>query len=149
MAYQIPKNSPRAWEIVKGINAARTVDERVELLKQNPHFGLKCLLQINFSPERIQFALPGAEPPTWKKHDVPSIDLSKAVMIFSHLKKDSKSLNQFKKEAKYVQLLESVGKDDAELIIQAIGHEMHKRNRGITEVVVERAFPGLILKPKK
>ena len=60
--------------------------------------------------------------------------------ILAHMKSGQIDEDKAKKEMMFIQLLEGLHKDDAELMIAVKEKELNKRYKGLTDAVVKEAF---------
>src|SRR6056300_579639 len=122
--------------------------DRVRFLQQNKSHGLTDILRINYD-ETIVSALPlGA--PSYKKDDAPKgyeyTILNKAYTQFKYFFKGpiANGMKPLKREGLFLNLLESLNPEEAELLIAAKDKKM--KYKGITKKLVCDAFPNLIVK---
>ena len=131
-------------EVVKKLKSAKTKTERVQILKDNDCAAIRGLLRMNFD-ESLVLALPKGEPP-YKKATFPdgfgkTSLKSSATGWYVFIKELSPTLKQSKREAIFIQLLESLDKTEADILIQA---KERKLDLGLTKKAINEVFPGLI-----
>lgn len=139
-----------AETLIKANNIKNTND-RVRFLQQNKNNRtMLILLQMAFSPN-IKFALPDGPtpytplPPEFPDNEGRLYGETRRLYLFvegGFAGKINNSLKQDRREVLWVQLLESMDANDAALL-DAVkdGKTPYK---GITAVVVRKAFPGLL-----
>ena len=122
--------------------------DRIAFLQANKSPGLLDLLRINFDDSIISLLPKGA--PSYQQDDAPkgyeySI-LNKEYKKFKYFFKGpvGNAIKPLKRESLFLQLLETLNKDEAELLIAAKDKEMQVK--GITKKMVRETFPNLILK---
>jgi hypothetical protein len=123
-------------------------EERIKFLRMHKSPGLTDILRINYD-ETIVSALPlGA--PSYKQDDAPKgyeyTILNKAYTQFKYFFKGpiANKMKPLKREGLFLNLLESLNPEEAELLIAAKDKKM--KYKGITKKLVSDAFPNLIVK---
>ena len=123
-------------------------EERIQFLQKNKSPGLTDILRINYDDSIVSVLPLGA--PTYKQDDAPKgyeyTVLNKAYTQFKYYFKGpvSSGMKPLKREGLFLNLLESLNVEEAELLIQAKDKKM--KSKGITKRLVNDAFPGLIVK---
>jgi len=133
-------------EIIAKCAEFNTADEKVEWLKEHDSMPLKMVLQATYDKERVEWLLPNTAPP-WKKNEFE--DQAKQLLYTEarRLKIFIKgggydNMNQSKREALFIQLLQDIDNDDADML--ANYSIQQKPFKGLQKKTVNRAFPGLI-----
>lgn len=123
-------------------------DERIKFLQLNKSPGLTDILRINYD-ETIVSALPEGAP-NYRQDDAPKdyqyTILNKAYTQFKYFFKGpiANEMKQIKRESLFLNLLETLHVEEAELLIAAKDKSM--KYKGITKKLVKDAFPNLIVK---
>lgn len=110
----------------------------------------KALMQVlhaTFHPE-VKFILPSGAPPFTKlakSVDAQGTLYREAKRLYLFIEGLSPPVQQLKRETLFVQLLESVDPDDADLLLAMKDKKMPYK--GITYVLVHATFPGLLPDP--
>jgi len=123
-------------------------DERIKFLQLNKSPGLTDILRINYD-ESIVSALPEGAP-NYRQDDAPKdyqyTILNKAYTQFKYFFKGpvANGMKQIKRESLFLNLLETLHVEEAELLIAAKDKKM--KYKGITKKLVKDAFPNLIAK---
>jgi len=120
---------------------------KVEFLRQHEGAPLKVLLKYALDPN-IEWDLPDSEPP-YKPCPYPGQEtrlISEARRLYLFIKGGNPNLNKIKREALYIELLESIHPEDAKLLIAVKNKKIPYK--GITIKLVNEAFPGLIEEKK-
>ena len=124
------------------ISAMKKKEERIEALKQNNNLAVRSVIAGWFDP-RIEFALPeGAPPYKPNKFDEPKALLAEVPRFYLLTKQGNPDLKPAKRELIFIQMLEMVNAEDAEMLISM--KDKKCPYKGITKDVVMAAFPGLI-----
>lgn len=123
-------------------------DERITFLQNNKSPGLTDILRIQYD-DSIVSALP-AGAPNYRQDDAPKdyqyTILNKAYTQFKYFFKGpiANEMKQIKRESLFLNLLETLHVEEAELLIAAKDKKM--KYKGITKKLVCDAFPNLIVK---
>lgn len=130
-------------EFLEGLAKVKKKDERIEILKQNDHFAIRTILQAAFD-ERIKWLLPEGTPP-YRVNDL--VDQENVLVhdcrkLVYFVEGGAPNLKQLKREAMFIELLETVAPKDAELLCAIKDKKFPYK--GITADIVREAFPGLI-----
>jgi hypothetical protein len=131
------------FEIFERFAEKKTRKEKIQYLKDN---GIPAVRDVcrGIYDERLQFIIPEGKPPYTpnRPESVPS-SLRRKHRDFGRYVKGAKSDGQPKYviEKKYIQLLESIHAEDAEIVIDMV---VRKAPKGLTKKIVEEAFPTLL-----
>jgi hypothetical protein len=123
-------------------------DERIKFLQLNKSPGLTDILRIQYD-DTIVSALPEGAP-NYRQDDAPKdyqyTILNKAYTQFKYFFKGpiANDMNPLKRESLFLNLLETLHVDEAELLIAAKDKKL--KCKGITKKLVRDAFPNLIVK---
>jgi hypothetical protein len=131
-------------EIVGKLKSAKTKTERIKILKDNDCAAIRGLIRMNFD-ESLKLALPDGIPP-FKKATVPqgfgnTTLKASATGWYVFVKELSPNMKQSKREALFIQLLESLDAKESEILLQAKERTL---DLGLTKKVILEVFPGLI-----
>jgi len=142
-----PAIKPLISEVLKSANKLGTKGERVQYLQSQDCTALRDILRINFD-ETIELALPPGEPP-FKKFDITSQKLPKQLRFeytkfANFVQAATPKLNQFKRETIFIDLLEAIHPEDAQLFCNA--KDKNIKLKYITKAMIKGAFPNLIKK---
>lgn len=123
-------------------------DERIKFLQLNKSPGLTDILRIQYD-DTIVSALPEGAP-NYRQDDAPKdyqyTILNKAYTQFKYFFKGpiANDMNPLKRESLFLNLLETLHVEEAELLIAAKDKKL--KCKGITKKLVRDAFPNLIVK---
>lgn len=131
-------------EVLQKAHNAKTKAEKIKILQDNVSQALKSILIINYD-ESIVSLLPEGEPP-FTKNEAPAgtehTRLEHEARILHHFFKGGSNLSQIKRENMFIQLLEGLHPDEAEVIIRAKDKQLGKRYK-VTKACVSEAFPEI------
>jgi|TARA_B100001059_G_C17758159_1_gene541171 hypothetical protein len=123
-------------------------EERIKFLRLNKSPGLTDILRIQYDDSIVSVLPLGA--PSYKQDDAPKgyeyTILNKAYTQFKYFFKGpvSSGMKPLKREGLFLNLLESLNPEEAELLIAAKDKKM--KSKGITKRLVNDTFPGLLVK---
>ena len=130
-------------EILTKVNNAKDKPKKIEVLKKYDTNELRMFLKGAFD-EKLEWLLPEGKPPytvneapvgtehTWLKQEVKR--------MFHFLKGGNPQLSQMKRDNMFIQMLEGLSKEEAELLIWAKDNELNKHYKGLTANLVKEAF---------
>lgn len=134
----------QVYEVLEKFQKAKTKEEKIQILKQNETWALKDIIKGSMDPN-IQFLIPDGDPPYTpsEEHNAPSTLLRKH-RDFKYVVKSpgAEKLPPFKRERIFLQILESIHPQDAELVVKMINKKQPAK--GLTKTIVKEAFPGLL-----
>ena len=134
-------------EILQKVSQSKTRKERVDLLKTHDTIALKDVLRGTYD-DVIQWNLPIGTPPyTPNRPESTPSSLHRQHRYFKYFVKglrESENLNKIRRERMFIEMLESVHPQDAELLLCMINKK--QLVKGLTKKLVQEAFPNLIQK---
>ena len=144
MAKKLP-NDALISEILQKVSSAKTKAEKVELLQEYNQDALRAILIINFD-ESLEFLLPPGEVP-FSPNDAPAGTEHTRLAheykgLYKYFKGGDSTLKGMRREQLFVQLLEGLHKDEANLLVAACNKDIQAKYR-ITKQVVSEAFPQI------
>jgi len=136
-------SAPLLHEILTKVNNAKDKPKKIEVLKSNGSLPLRQILKGAFDP-KIEWELPEGIPP-YKVNEAPAGTehttlFTEARKLWHFVKGADPKLSKTKKEMMFIQMLEGLHKDDAELMIAVKEKGLNKRYKGLTDAVVKEAF---------
>lgn len=147
---KLPSN-PLISEVLKAVHGRKTVDGKVKLLQQYKGDHIKALLIWNYD-KAIESAIPQGEVP-YKKNEAPANTAGHTRLahewrtLYNFVRGGNDKLSQMKRESLFVQLLEGLHADEAELVCLVKDKELQSKYR-ISRSVVEQAYPEIIWRDK-
>ena len=144
MAKKLPSDA-LVTEILQKVSSAKTKKEKVELLQEYNSQGLRSLLIINFD-DSLEFLLPEGEVP-YTPNDAPAgtehTRLTQEYRgLYRFFKGGDASIKGMRREQLFVQLLEGLHADEANMLVSACNQDLQSKYR-ITKAVVAEAFPSI------
>ena len=141
---KLPKDA-LLTEILQKVSSAKTKKEKVDLLQEYNSQGLRSLLIINFD-DSLEFLLPEGDVP-FTPNDAPAgTEHTRLVHEFKGLyrffKGGDASIKGMRREQLFVQLLEGLHADEANMLVSACNKDLQSKYR-ITKAVVAEAFPSI------
>ena len=145
MAKKLPPN-PLQSEILQAVSSAKTKAAKINLLKEYRNPALVSLLIWNFD-ESIKSAIPEGDVP-YTPSDKPIGDgvsrlVSQQRMFYNFVEGGNVDLTRTRREALFIELLESLHKEEAELLCLVKDKEIGKKYR-ITRNVVAEAYEDIV-----
>ena len=134
---------PLLSEVLQKVHNAKTKAQKIKILKENDSPALRSICKWSFDPA-IESALPeGAPPyvpneaPEGTEHTKLSTEHSK---LYHYVKGGNDSLQNTRREMMFVQLLEGLHQNEAELLINTKDKKLHQAYKGFSSAVVKEAF---------
>ena len=132
-------------EILRKVSNAKTKKEKVTLLRKYNSTALRQMLIINFDESIISMMPEGDVPYT--PNDAPlGTDHSRLEQEYRGLYrffKGGAKLPSIKRESMFVQLLEGLSAEEAELLVLAKDGRVNEKYKRITKAVISEAFPQI------
>ena len=133
-------------EILRKVSNAKTKAEKVILLRENNSSALRMLLIWNFDESVISMVPEGDVPYT--PNDAPvGTDHTRLEQeskgFYRFVKGGQDSLKSLKRESMFVQLLEGLSAEEAELLCLVKDGNLNSKYKRITKAVVQEAFPQI------
>ena len=131
-------------EVLQKVHSAKTKAQKVKILQDNNTNALRSVLIANFD-ESVQSLLPEGEVPYQKndaplgtEHTVLEQEYRKLYLFF----KGGSTIKQSQRENLFIQMLEGLSVEEAELLILVKDKALNKKYR-VTRACVENAFPAI------
>ena len=131
-------------EVLQKVHSAKTKAQKVKILQDNNTNALRSVLIANFD-ESIQSLLPEGDVP-YQKNDAP-VGTEHTVLEQEYRKlylffKGGSTIKQSQRENLFIQMLEGLSVEEAELLILVKDKALNKKYR-VTRACVETAFPQI------
>jgi hypothetical protein len=155
---KMPVSQTLISEVLQRVSNAKTKDQKVAILQEYKSPALTKVLLCNFAPN-IEFVFPSGKTPYTKRERPIGIDhqllFTEQRMIDKFIRKEVNGvvyygcsgqtkpmMNQLKKESLWIQILESLHEDEAE-VLDLVKDKMLTSKYKITKQNVIDAFPEL------
>ena len=130
-------------EILTQVSKTKTKKEKVTFLRQYQTDALRMICKASFDP-KIVWELPEGDVP-YRENDAPegtehTLLGHEVRKLYHFIKGGNPTLNQNKREMMFVQMLEGLHKDEANLLIAAKDKSLHRMYKGLSDNVVKEAF---------
>ena len=133
-------------EILRKVSNAKTKAEKIALLKKHNSTALRQILIINFDDSVVSM-LPEGDVPYTPNDAPPGTEHTRLEHEFKGLyrffKGGADKLPGMKRESMFVQLLEGLSAEEAELIVLVKDGKMNTKYKRITKAVISEAFPSI------
>lgn len=133
-------------EVLQKAHNAKTKAEKINILRNNKSDALVSVFIINFD-ESVVPVVPLGEDVPYRKNEAPAgtehSKLEHEARILFHFFKGGSKLSPIKRETMFIQLLEGLHQDEAEVVIKAVNKNLHKRYK-VTQACVKEAFPEIV-----
>jgi hypothetical protein len=127
--------------ILKKCSEFKSKDQIVEALRYNQSEPMKIVLQYMFHPQ-VKFLLPEGKPPfKYCEFDEPGMLYKEARKLSHFVDGLNPNLKQVKRESMFIDILQTVVPDDADLLIAM--KDKTSPFPGLTKDVAYAAFPEL------
>ena len=145
MAAKKLPNDALVSEILQKVSSAKTKKEKIDLLQEYNNNALRAILIINFD-DSLEFLLPEGEVP-FTPNDAPvGTEHTRLAHeykgLYKYFKGGDSSIKGMKREQLFVQLLEGLAEEEANLLVSACNKDIQSKYR-VTKAVVAEAFPSI------
>ena len=143
MAKLPPK--PLQSEILQAVHSAKTMKEKIKILQDYRSPALVSLFVWNFD-ESIESAVPEGEVP-YTPNTSPTVDSQSKLSsqyrtLYNYVKGGNDGLKRTRRESLFIELLESLHPDEAEVVCLVKDKDLKKKYR-ITHNTVKEAYPDV------
>ena len=135
--------TPLFSEILDKVSKLKTKKQKINHLQKYNSDTLRLVIKSSFDP-KIKWALPYGEVPYIRneapegtEHNMLSYEARK---LYHFIEGGNYNLSQNKREMMFVQMLEGLHPDEAEILIAAKDKILHQKYKGLSENVVKEAF---------
>ena len=135
--------TPLMSEVLDKVAKAKTKKQKVELLRQHNTDALRMVLKSSFDPS-IEWDLQEGDVP-YTPNDAPegtehNMLVHEARTLYHYIKGGNPQLTQNRRENMFIQLLEGLHQDEAEIVVSAKDKGLHRKYKGLSSNVVREAF---------
>lgn len=133
-------------EVLQKVSNAKTKAEKINLLHEYNSQALRSLLIWNFDESVVSMIPEGTVP--YEKNDAPkgtehTMLEHESRLLFHFVKGGNNNLTQLRREQMFIQMLEGLHEDEAEVVCLVKDGLLGKKYK-ITKNVVEEAFPEIV-----
>ena len=141
---RLPSN-PLVSEVLAKVSKQRTKAKKIQVLKENESLHLKSILIWNFD-DSVKSILPEGEVP-FDKNEAPAGTehtylAHEYKVLYNFIKGGNDFLKPVKREQLFLQLLEGLHADEAEVICLMKDKKLNDKYK-VTKAVVSEAFPDI------
>lgn len=133
-------------EILRKVSNAKTKTEKIDLLRRHNTVALRQLLIWNFDDSVISM-IPEGEVPYTPNDAPPGTDHTRLEQeyrgFYRFVKGGADKLPSLKRESMFIQLLEGLSAEEAELLCLVKDGRLTEKYKRITKAVVAEAFPQI------
>ena len=135
--------APTVHEIFTRINNAKDKPAKIAILRQFDNNAMRQLLKAAFDP-KIKFDLPEGNPP-YIKNEAPAGTehtslASEARKLYHFIVGGNNTINKLKKETMFIQMLEGLHEQDAEVLMAIKNKNLNNTYKGLTANLVKETF---------
>ena len=135
--------TPLFSEILDKVSKLKTKNQKVANLRQNNTDALRQVLKSSFDP-KVKWALPFGEVP-YIANDAPdgtehNVLTYESRNLYHFIEGGNPQLSQNKREIMFVQMLEGLHPDEADVLVAAKDKILHQKYKGLSANVVREAF---------
>ena len=135
--------TPLFSEILGKVSKLKTKKEKVTHLQQYNTDALRMVIKASFDP-KVKWALPfgevpyrANEAPEGTEHNMLSYEARK---LYHFIEGGNNLITQNKRESMFVQMLEGLHPDEADILVAAKDKILHQKYKGLSSNVVREAF---------
>jgi hypothetical protein len=131
-------------EVLQKVSNAKTKAEKIKILQENNTNALRAILISNYDESVVSLLPEGDVPytpndaPKGTEHTVLEHEYRKLYLFF----KGGSSINKTTRENLFIQLLEGLHEEEAQLLVMAKDKGLQKKYK-LTKACVEEAFPQI------
>jgi len=135
--------TPLLSEVLDRVHKAKTKAQKIKVLQENDTEALRMVIKSSFDP-KIKWAMPeGAVP--YKPNDAPdgtehTLLSQEAKRLYHFIQGADNVTPRAQKENMYIQMLEGLHRDEAEVLVYAKDKILHQKYKGLSHEVVKTAF---------
>ena len=135
--------TPLLSEVLQKLGKIKSKKDKVLYLKDNNTDALRQIIKSSFDP-KIKWALPYGEvpyvmneAPEGTEHNVLAYEVRK---LYHFIQSGNSKISQTKREMMFVQMLEGLHPDEADVLVAAKDKILHQKYKGLSINVVKEAF---------
>ena len=135
--------TPLLSEVLDRVHKAKTKAQKIKVLQENDTEALRMVIKSSFDP-KIKWAMPeGAVP--YKPNDAPdgtehTLLAQESKRLWHFIEGADNQTPRAQTENMYIQMLEGLHRDEAEVLVYAKDKILHQKYKGLSHEVVKTAF---------
>ena len=135
--------TPLFSEILEKVGKLKTKKQKVAFLRQNNTDALRMIVKSSFDPN-IEWELPEGDVP-YVRNEAPegtehTVLAAEARKLYNFIRGGNSNLKQNRREMMFVQMLEGLHPNEAEILVSAKDKMLHQKYKGLSSNVVKEAF---------
>ncbi len=135
--------TPLFSEILEKVGKLKTKKQKVAFLRQNNTDALRMIVKSSFDPN-IEWELPEGDVP-YIRNEAPegtehTVLAAEARKLYNFIRGGNNNLKQNRREMMFVQMLEGLHPNEAEILVSAKDKALHQKYKGLSSNVVKEAF---------
>ncbi len=135
--------TPLLSEVLDKVHKAKTKSQKIKLLQENDSEALRMIIKSSFDP-KIIWSLPSGAVP-YKPNEAPegtehTLLSQESKRLYHFIQGADNVTPRAQKENMYIQMLEGLHEDEAELLVYAKDKKLHQKYKGLSHEVVKTAF---------
>lgn len=130
-------------EIFNKIQECETEEERIAILRENRTEHMEILVQMSYN-DAIVMELPPTTPPYTPNIHYELNSLKQVKRLINCLE-SNRRVGTIKKQTHYIQLLDALPHEDAEIIEAGKNKRLHEYYDSLTKELFQNAYPDLAL----
>ncbi len=135
--------TPSIAEVLRKVHTAKTKDKKISILREHDTDSLRMIIKSSFDP-KIKWVLPEGSVP-FRPNEAPegtehTLLVQEAKKLWHFIEGADNQTPRMKKETMFIQMLEGLHKDEAEVLIVAKDKKLHQKFKGLSDNVVKTAF---------
>tara|TARA_B100000989_G_scaffold60851_1_gene41826 strand:+ start:1721 stop:2176 length:456 start_codon:yes stop_codon:yes gene_type:complete len=135
--------TPLISEVLSKVHKAKTKAQKIGILKENDSEAIRMIIKSSFDP-KIKWVLPDGAVP-YRPNDAPdgtehTLLSQEAKRLYHFIQGADNVTPRAQKENMYIQMLEGLHRDEAEVLVYAKDKILHQKYKGLSHEVVKTAF---------
>ena len=135
--------TPLLSEVLDKVHKAKTKSQKIKLLQENDSEALRMIIKSSFDP-KIKWVLPEGDVP-YKPNEAPegtehTLLSQESKRLYHFIQGADNVTPRAQKENMYIQMLEGLHENEAELLVYAKDKKLHQKYKGLSHEVVKTAF---------
>ena len=135
--------APTVHEIFTKINNAKDKPQKIDILRSFDNQAMRTLLKAAFDP-KIKFDLPEGNPPFIRNEAPAGTEhtslASEAKKLYHFVVGGNNEITKLKKETMFIQMLEGLHEQDAEVLMAIKNKNLNNAYKGLTANLVKETF---------